>query len=216
MTIPHAPLPSAHVPAGHGHHGLRLLGISGSLRAKSLSARALAVALATAAKHGAEVRTIDLRTAGLPVFDPDHREGHSAQDAEAIKNVAGQVRWAEAYILAFPDYHGSMPGGLKNMLDFHWHDLAGKLFGYICSSHEKGLTAMDQARTAVRQCYGWSMPYGVAVMDDNDLAPGAKALGRLAMVGRDAAVYGRVLRDQYMADLSGTEVDTFVAKSRGR
>ncbi len=216
MSIPPAPPPSAHAPANHGHHGLRLLGISGSLRAKSLSARALSVALAAAAKDGAEVRTIDLRTAGLPVFDPDRREGNSAQEAEAIKGVAAQVRWAEAYILAFPDYHGSMPGGLKNMLDFHWHDFAGKLFGYICSSHEKGLTAMDQARTAVRQCYGWSMPYGVAVMDDNDLAPGAKSLGRLAMLGRDASVYGRVLRDQFRADLASTEADTFVAKNRGR
>ena len=29
--------------------------------------------------------------------------------------------------------------------------------------HEKGLTAMDQMRTAVRQCYGWSLPYGISV-----------------------------------------------------
>jgi NAD(P)H-dependent FMN reductase len=71
------------------------------------------------------------------------------------------VKWADAFILATPDYHGSMAGSMKNFLDYFWSEFAGKLFGYICSSHEKGLTVMDQMRTAVRQCYGWSMPYGI-------------------------------------------------------
>jgi FMN reductase len=216
MTIPAAPHPSAHAAPNHGRHGLRLLGISGSLGAKALSARALAHALGAAAEAGSEVRTIDLRTAGLPVFDPDRREGNDAAATAAIAAVAAQVRWAEAYLLAFPDYHGSMPGGLKNLLDYHWHDFAGKLFGYICTSHEKGLTAMDHVRTAVRQCYGWSMPYGVSIQDENDLAPDAKPLGRLSMVGRDLSVYGRVLRDQYLADLAAPDANTFVAKYRGR
>ena len=49
-----------------------------------------------------------------------------------------------------------------------------------------------------------------------DVAPGAKAIARLTMIGRDAAVYGRVLRDQYRVDLAGAETDTFVARQRGR
>jgi hypothetical protein len=48
---------------------------------------------------------------------------------------------------------------LKNLLE--------KL-GYLCASHEKGLTVMDQLRTAVRQRYGWSMPYGVSINEDQD------------------------------------------------
>jgi len=27
---------------------------------------------------------------------------------------------------------------------------------------------MDQMRTAVRQCYGWSLPYGVSVNGEED------------------------------------------------
>jgi FMN reductase len=191
--------------------------VSGSLGANPLCARALAVALGAAARAGAEVRTLDLRAAGLPLFDPDQRQGADAAAAAAIAAVAGSVRWAEGYVLAFPDYHGSMPGGLKNFLDYHWHEFAGKLFGYVCTSFEKGLTAMDQARTAVRQCYGWSLPYGAAVQDDQELAPGGgKARERLEMLGRDLAVYGNVLRGQWQADLAGTAADTFAARLRGK
>ena len=61
-----------------------------------------------------------------------------------------------------------MAGSMKNFLDYFWSEFAGKLFGYICSSHEKGLTVMDQMRTAVRQCYGWSMPYGISINGEKD------------------------------------------------
>ena len=61
-----------------------------------------------------------------------------------------------------------MSGAMKNFLDYFWTEFAGKVFGYLCASHEKGLTVMDQMRTAVRQCYGWSLPYGVAIHGDED------------------------------------------------
>ena len=56
----------------------------------------------------------------------------------------------------------------QNFLDYYWEEFAGKVFGYICTSHEKGLTVMDQMRTAVRQCYGWSLPYGISVNREED------------------------------------------------
>ena len=36
------------------------------------------------------------------------------------------------------------------------------MFAFVVISHEKGLTVVDQLRTVVRQCYGWSVPYGVS------------------------------------------------------
>jgi hypothetical protein len=36
------------------------------------------------------------------------------------------------------------------------------------ASHEKGLTVADQMRTAIRQCYGWSMPYNISVNGEKD------------------------------------------------
>ena len=90
----------------------------------------------------------------LIVYDDD-------TDRHDIRRITDDVNWADALILASPDYHGSMSGTIKNFLDHFWREFAGKTFAYVCTSHERGLTVMDQMRTAVRQCYGWSMPYGV-------------------------------------------------------
>jgi FMN reductase len=64
----------------------------------------------------------------------------------------------------------------KNFLDFYWEEFAGKTFGYICTSHEKGLTEMDQMRTAVRQCYGWSLPHGVSINGEEDFNKDAEII----------------------------------------
>jgi NAD(P)H-dependent FMN reductase len=196
-------------------HPLRILGVSGSLRQHSKTALALRLFLDFVAKQGAEERMLDLRAVELPMYRPD-RETPS----EAQRDITADVEWADAFVLATPDYHGSMSGAMKNFLDYHWEELAGKVFGYICSSHEKGLTVMDQMRTVVRQCYGWSMPYGVAFDGRADFGAGVtlqnpKVEQRLRMMARDLVVYGTLIRGQFLEDLAGPEANTFAATYRG-
>jgi NAD(P)H-dependent FMN reductase len=61
-----------------------------------------------------------------------------------------------------------LSGVLKNFLDYYFNEFAEKIFGYLCASHEKGFTVMDQMRTVMLQCYGWSMPYGVSINGEQD------------------------------------------------
>ena len=196
-------------------HPLRVLGVSGSLRQQSKTALALRLLLDFAAKQGAEARMLDLRAVELPMYRPDQET-----PSEAQKDITADVEWADAFVLATPDYHGSMSGAMKNFLDYHWEELAGKVFGYICSSHEKGLTVMDQMRTVVRQCYGWSMPYGVAFDGRADFGAGGtlqnpRVEQRLKMMARDLVVYGALIRGQFIEDLAGPEASTFAATYRG-
>lgn len=193
---------------------LRVLGVSGSLRQQSRSAIALRLLLDTVEENGGEARMLDLRALELPMYRPD-REVPS----EAQKNIFAEVDWADAFVLSTPDYHGSMSGAMKNFLDYHWQELAGKLFAYICSSHEKGLTVMDQMRTVVRQCYGWSMPYGVAFDGKADFGGGmtltnTRVENRLKMMARDLVVYGTLLRGRFLEDLAGLDANTFAANYR--
>ena len=129
-------------------------------------------------------------------------------------NVTRKIVMADGYILASPDYHGSMSGAIKNLLDYYWKEFAGKTFGYIVASHEKGLTVMDQMRTAVRQCYGWSLPYGVSIHGDHDfngrgeIANKSLSL-RLEMLARDIVVYSKLLRKQFLEDVTNKESFTF-------
>lgn len=189
----------------------RVLGIGSSLRDNASSTTSLSITLDLAKKYGAETRLLDLKKNPLPMFDPVENKSNSD-----IQKAQDDVLWSDALILSTPDYHGSMSGAMKNFLDYFWSEFAGKTFGYICSSHEKGLTAMDQMRTAVRQCYGWSMPYGVSVIDRDDFTDGKinpKLESRLDMLARDLVVYGNILRQQFVKDLSDSD-NTFASRYR--
>ena len=125
---------------------------------------------------------------------------------------------ADAFILASPDYHGSISGTLKNFLDHFYKEFGGKLFACIIASHEKGLTTMDQMRTVMRQCYAWSMPYGVSVNGEQDFANGGlvntEVSMRLGMMARDLVVYSRLIKERFARDLESSEPYTFAAHYR--
>ncbi len=191
-----------------------VLGVSGSLREQSRTALALRLFLNFAAERGAETRMLDLRTLELPLYRPD-RAGNSAGELR----MSADMSWASGVVLASPDYHGSMSGTMKNFLDYNWEECAGKVFAYICSSHEKGLTVMDQMRTVVRQCYGWSMPYGVSFdskvdFDSEHVLKNTKVEARLRMMARDLVTYGSLIHKQFLADLAGSDAGTFAANYR--
>ena len=191
----------------------KVLGVASSMREGSSSTATLMIVLDFITKHGAQTRLVDLKQTKLPLYDPN--ENQSSID---IKKVEEDVEWADAFILATPDYHGSMSGTMKNFLDYFWSEFAGKTFGYICASHEKGLTVMDQMRTAVRQCYGWSLPYGISVNGEDDITNGkieSQGLeSRLEMLARDLVVYGNLLRQQFATDLTSDHSNTFAARYR--
>ena len=185
----------------------KILGVGSSMRQESFSTSALKFTLDFAKKDGIETHLLDLQKTPLPMF---YSEKNETKEISLIKD---RVKWADAFILATPDYHGSMSGSMKNFLDYFWSDFAGKLFGYICASHEKGLTVMDQMRTAVRQCYGWSMPYGVSINGENDFKNGLiknpQIQTRLTMLSRDLSVYGKLIRNQFLQDVENNVSDTF-------
>jgi NAD(P)H-dependent FMN reductase len=194
---------------------LNVLGISSSMRESSFGTRTLKIVLDTAQNYEAKTRLLELRKLRMPPFNPDS----SMQSDINLQKATDDVNWADAFILVSPDYHGSISGSMKNFLDYYWEEFAGKTFGYICTSHEKGLTVMDQMRTAVRQCYGWSLPYGVSVNGDEDFSETGELVNsvlekRLKMLARDLVVYGKVIRKQFLEDLSNEVNDTFVARYR--
>jgi NAD(P)H-dependent FMN reductase len=194
---------------------LKVLGVGSSMREGSYGTRALKIVLDRMVKLQAETHLLDLRKVKMPTFNPNS----SVQSGKRMREVTEEVNWADVFILATPDYHGSMSGPMKNFLDHYWQEFAGKTFGYICTSHEKGLTVMDQMRTAVRQCYGWSLPYGISVNGGEDFNEAGEIVNsllakRLRIIARDLIVYGKLIRAQFLQDLSSKESDTFAARYR--
>jgi FMN reductase len=188
-----------------------VLAVVGSLQRDS-ALRAVVAHVAQQLATSCAVDVLDFEKEPLALYNPD--TAHGLPDYAKLQ---ARVEKADVIMLATPDYHGSMSSAMKNFLDHFWHEFAGKLFVSIVASHEKGLTVTDQLRTVARQCYAWSLPYGVAFTADVDLKNGQIASDafrkRLEMMVRDVCVYGELLARQRRADLAAKEPG-FLARYR--
>ena len=92
---------------------MRVLGISGSLRRDSLNA-ALLRAAAERLPAGAEL-TLFERLREVPPYDEDV---DVAGEPAVVRELREAVRQADAILIATPEYNSSVPGQLKNALDW--------------------------------------------------------------------------------------------------
>lgn len=191
---------------------LHVLAVIGSLHQTSVTGVAIRHVAAQLQAQGCVVDVLDFQVEPLALYHPD--TSYAAPGFAALRNRVAQ---ADVLLLGTPDYHGSVSGAMKNFLDHFWKEFTGKLFATIVASHEKGLTVHDQLRTIARQCYAWSMPYGVSFTDKEDVRDGQivseSFSKRLEMFVRDMRVYGGVLTQQRRADLAGTDPG-FLARLR--
>jgi NAD(P)H-dependent FMN reductase len=207
----------------HREGTVNVLGVAGSMREQSYSTRGLKMVLEETKKYNAESYMLEVRKINLPLYDPSEitSDNSSSNNNNVLERITTTLRWADVFVLASPDYHGSMSGGMKNFLDYFWEDFAGKTFGYIVASHEKGLTVADQMRTAVRQCYGWSMPYNISINGEKDFDSKGNLINsvlakRIKMLSRDLVTYGTLIRRQFLEDIANQEIsDTFATHYRG-
>ena len=94
-------------------HDLNVLGISGSLRRGSYNTRLLDTIKAMLPPAMAlEIAAFD----GLPVYNGDD-EDKTGIPPSALDFIA-RIRLADAVIIATPEYNFSIPGGLKNAIDW--------------------------------------------------------------------------------------------------
>jgi len=92
---------------------MRVLGLSGSLRRDSHN-RALLRAAAAALPPDAELVEWD-RVAELPAYDEDLDAALAPEPVRALREAIAR---ADALLIATPEYNGSLPGALKNALDW--------------------------------------------------------------------------------------------------
>jgi chromate reductase len=91
---------------------VRVLGIAGSLRRGSYNRAALRAACELA-PEGMEIAPFEL--AEVPLYDEDVREKGFPP---AVEELRARIRAADALLLATPEYNYSIPGVLKNAIDW--------------------------------------------------------------------------------------------------
>ena len=90
---------------------IRLLGIAGSLRRGSYNRAALRAAT-TLVPEGATLETFDLE--GIPLFNEDDEGAPPARVVELKRSI----RAADAVLIVTAEYNYSVPGVLKNAIDW--------------------------------------------------------------------------------------------------
>jgi chromate reductase, NAD(P)H dehydrogenase (quinone) len=91
---------------------MKVLGISGSLRKGSYNSMALRAAQKLA-PQGMSVEIADISR--IPMYNDDVRAAGEPPEVAALK---AQIRAADAVLLVTPEYNFSIPGVLKNTLDW--------------------------------------------------------------------------------------------------
>jgi NAD(P)H-dependent FMN reductase len=194
------------------HFQLNIMEVAGSLQRASVTRVVIRELAELMQESGCATDIVDLEAEPLPLYNPD-----VSRKGQVFLRLKPRVEATDVFILGTPDYHGSVSGAMKNFLDHFWHEFTGKLFGTVVASHEKGLTATDQLRTIARQCYAWTLPYGISLAEKVDVKEGHITSDtlrhKLEMMARDLQVYGRLLAAQRRADLASHDPG-FMAKHR--
>lgn len=131
--------------------GVRLLGICGSLRRASLN-RALLDVLGEALPHGAQLAIYD-QLGELPIFNSD------LVDPPPVAGLKAAIAEADGVVFAVPEYNYSVPGGLKNALDWVSRPPAsspmrGKPVGMVGAT--SGMSGTIRAQAHLRQMLVYS------------------------------------------------------------
>ena len=142
---------------------LRVVGIGGSLRPNSYSYLALEHVMALLTRGGCRTHIVDLRKMCLPFCDGDGPEPGAAHPG--VSEMRTAVSRAHAIVLVTPEYHGSVSGVLKNVLDLLASEhIKGKVAGLVSVlGGPASSNALNELSRIMRSCHAWVMPQYIAI-----------------------------------------------------
>ena len=98
------------------HEAIRYLVFSASLREDSLNMKLARLAAVTIEARGGDVDLASMREFDSPSYDGDVQEEHGfPAGAESLQR---RLQACDAFVVASPEYNNSMPGALKNAIDW--------------------------------------------------------------------------------------------------
>jgi len=167
---------------------IKVLAFSGSFRSGSYNRKLLKIAAGYAKASGADVEVMDLKELSMPVYDGDiQAKGLPA----SVLEFKAKIEASDLLIIASPEYNYSVPGGLKNAID--WASRGENSFkgkhAVVCgaSNGHYGTARMQPHLRQVLECVNVFVlpqpqvfiPYCEAAFNPDDSLKDAKAAGAL-------------------------------------
>lgn len=141
-------------------HPIRILLVSGSMRAGSSNAAVLRT-IQEIAPDGVETDLYE-RLATLPHFNPD--DDYDPLDP-AVVDLRAAIAASHAVLFSTPEYAGALPGSFKNLLD--WTVGGGEIYGkpvaWVNASGSNAPTGGKDAHDSLRKVLGYT---GAEIVED--------------------------------------------------
>jgi FMN reductase len=187
------------VTVSETNDSIRITGVCGSLSADGATRKALAIALRGAAEYDAETALLELRDFNL-VFYGSIPQDEYPPDVFQLRQA---LKDSQGIILATPEYHGSLTGALKNMLDLMTiEDFETKIIGLVgvAGGNIGAINSLNTMKTICRNLHCWVLPQEVSIansaqtFDDDGTVKDPAIEERLLNVGRQLVKFASVQR----------------------
>jgi NAD(P)H-dependent FMN reductase len=168
---------------------MRLFAFAAALRRDSLNRKLVRLAAAAAERAGVTVDLADFHEFDMPLYDGDvEATGGQPAGATALRE---RFLAADAFMIASPEYNFSIPGTLKNAIDwasrvspYAWSGKPGLLMSASPSlvGGNRGLWALRVPLEATGACLHpdmFSLPTAHQAFDESGALKDAKMAGRL-------------------------------------
>ncbi len=155
----------------------KVLALAGSSRADSYNKQLLQEAVTIARQMGAQVTVIDLKDYPMPFYNADLETSKGLP--ENAKRLRKLMMQSDVIIIASPEYNSSIPGELKNALDWASRDEKGqfskeafqdKRFAIMSASPGKlgGARALVHLRSVIQAAGGTVIEQQVSIGSAHD------------------------------------------------
>ena len=157
---------------------IKLLALAASTRSDSVNKRLLAIAVGMAQHAGAEVTVMDYADCDASIYRNDAAQPFP----EGAKQLSDALKAHDGLLLASPEYNWSMPGSLKNLIDWLSVDPSAPLKKrsalLMCASPSirGGILGLNQLSLPLNHLGMYVYPHLIAIGDaKNQLGPSAIA-----------------------------------------
>lgn len=147
----------------------KIIGLAASFREQSLNKQFLSMAIAFAKQTGCDVAEIDYAACEAPIYREE-----AGKLPPGPKLLADALLQSHGMILATPEYNWSIPGGLKNIIDWLSTDerapLKGKTGLLMCASPSPrgGVVGMQQLRVPLEHLGMWVYPHTISLANADE------------------------------------------------